>query len=194
MGQTQQLRHLALATTTTTTTTTTTMGFFGLFGKKKATNGTGEPPVLTDETIAIVKSTAPAMNEHAYKISETMYQNMFAEMPEIRKLFTPEDQKAQPGQTQKKQPLNLARAIQAYATHIDDLDKLTSAVDSITKRHVSVGILPEHYPIVGHYLIGAVKEVLGDAATADIVSAWTQAYEFLAHLFIKTEAGLYAKQ
>ena len=130
-SQTQQLRHLALATTTTTTTTTTTMGFFGLFGKKKATNGTGEPPVLTDETIAIVKSTAPAMNEHAYKISETMYQNMFAEKPEvsafsshpslvaflltllslslslslklrqIRKLFTPEDQKAQPGQTRE---------------------------------------------------------------------------------------------
>ena len=33
----------------------------------------------------------------------------------------------------------------------------------IAHKHRSLGILPEHYPIVGENLLKAIKEVLGDA-------------------------------
>ena len=61
----------------------------------------------------------------------------------------------------------------------------------IAHKHVSLGILPEHYPIVGKYLLGAIKEVLGDAATDEIIEAWAQAYGMIAEIFISVEEDLY---
>jgi nitric oxide dioxygenase len=52
-------------------------------------------------------------------------------------------------------------------------------------------ILPEHYPHVGEALLGAIKAVLGDAATDEILAAWGEAYWFLAHILIAREERLY---
>lgn len=38
--------------------------------------------------------------------------------------------------------------------------------------------------------MAAVKKVLGDAATEDVCAAWTEAYGFLASLFISTEKAI----
>lgn len=50
---------------------------------------------------------------------------------------------------------------------------------------------PEHYPIVGNFLLGAIKETLGDAATPDILDAWAVAYGQLADLMIGHEKSRY---
>ena len=42
------------------------------------------------------------------------------------------------------QAKKLAAAVFAYATHIDNLDALATAVDKIAHRHVEVRILPDH--------------------------------------------------
>ena len=47
--------------------------------------------------------------------------------------------------------------------------------------------MPEHYPIVGTCLLKAIKKVLGDAATPEIMDAWAAAYFFLADIFIDAE-------
>lgn len=46
---------------------------------------------------------------------------------------------------------------------------------------------------VGECLISAIKSTLGDAATKEIIDAWTAAYGFLAHLFIETEKKIKAE-
>ena len=61
----------------------------------------------------------------------------------------------------------------------------------ISHKHRALQILPEHYPIVGKHLIGAIKEVLGEAATDDIITAWTEAYDEIASVFIQIEHGMY---
>ncbi len=43
-------------------------------------------------------------------------------------------------------------------------------------------ILPEHYPVVAEALLGAISEVLGEAATPAILGAWGEAYWFLADI------------
>jgi nitric oxide dioxygenase len=53
-------------------------------------------------------------------------------------------------------------------------------------------VLPEHYPIVGEHLLGAIRDVLGSAATDDIISAWAQAYGNLADALTGMECALYA--
>jgi len=51
--------------------------------------------------------------------------------------------------------------------------------------------LPEHYPYVGRALIAALRDVLGQAATDEVIAAWTEAYEFLAQILMRREQELY---
>lgn len=84
----------------------------------------------------------------------------------------------------------MANAVCAYAANCDNLGALSEAVARIAHKHVSLYILPEHYPIVGECILKAIKEVLGDAATDEIMEGWKNGYQFLADLFIDVERKL----
>ena len=47
---------------------------------------------------------------------------------------------------------------------------------------------------MGENLLKAIKEVLGDAATDDIIGAWAEAYGVIADIFIQVEEELYQKR
>ena len=57
----------------------------------------------------------------------------------------------------------------------------------MTEKHVSFNVEPEHYDIVGECIIEAIKITLKDAATKEIIDAWTEGYFFLANLLIAIE-------
>lgn len=94
-------------------------------------------------------------------------------------------------QARGAQPTALATTVLAAAKHIDDLSVLGPYVNLIAQKHRALQIVPEQYPIVGHYLLLAIKQVLGDAATPEILDAWKQAYGVIAQVFIDAEAQLY---
>jgi nitric oxide dioxygenase len=71
---------------------------------------------------------------------------------------------------------------------------LESAITSIGRKHVSLNVRPEQYPIVGKHLLGAIKTVLGDAATPEILDAWAAAYAQLADIMIAREKDLYIER
>lgn len=60
--------------------------------------------------------------------------------------------------------------------------------------HCNSKVQPEHYPIVGKHLLGAIKEVLGDDATEDIINAWAKTYGVIAEVFINNEKEMYASR
>ena len=65
---------------------------------------------------------------------------------------------------------------------------LSSLVNRITNKHVSFGVEPDHYPVVGTILLQTMEEVLGKKVFNDEVkAAVTDAYFYLADIFIKTE-------
>ena len=140
---------------------------------------------ISQQTIDIVKSTAPVIKQHGQKITTRMYEIMFDKHPEVKAQF---DLSAQANGTQ---PAKLATAVYSYATHIDDLEALKAMVDKIAHRHVATHVLPEQYPIVGECLLQAIQDVLGDAASEEIMKAWTQAYQALADIFINREQQIY---
>jgi nitric oxide dioxygenase len=70
---------------------------------------------------------------------------------------------------------------------------LASRIERITQKHVALNILPEHYHFVATALLGAIKDVLGDAATEEVLEAWGEAYWFLADLLMAREANIYAR-
>jgi nitric oxide dioxygenase len=145
------------------------------------------PAPLTSETIAVVKATAPALAVHGLAITQAMYARLFQDA-EIKALF---DQRHQ---ADGSQPKALARAILAYAQNVDNLGALGGAVEKIAQRHVAVSILPQHYPAVANALLPAIRDVLGDAATDEILAAWGEAYWFLAEILIDREAEIYREQ
>lgn len=141
--------------------------------------------MLDQKTIEIVKSTVPALQEHGLEITKTFYKNMFQNNPEVKPLFNMDRQKS------GEQPKALAMTVLAAAQNIDNLEALLPAVKKIGERHCEVNIQPEHYPIVGSNLLGAIKEVLGDKATDEVLEAWGKAYEVIAQVFIDVEKEIY---
>jgi hemoglobin-like flavoprotein len=141
---------------------------------------------LSPETITVVKSTVPVMQQHGVAITTRMYERLFAD-PDMKALF---DQAAQES---GEQPKRLAAAILAFASNVDNLDALTAAIERIAARHVAMQIRPEHYPAVANALLPAIKDVLGEAADERVVNAWGEAYWFLADVLKGREDGLYAR-
>ncbi|KGB57749.1 globin domain-containing protein [Sphingopyxis sp. SE2] len=135
--------------------------------------------------MAIVKSTAPALEKHGLAITTAMYARLF-ENAEIEAMF---DRAAQ---TSGEQPKRLAAAILAYAKNIDKLQYLGPAVSRMVSRHIETGVRPEHYPHVANALLPAIRDVLGEeAATDEVLAAWGEAYWMLADLLIAAEAQAY---
>lgn len=113
-----------------------------------------------------------------------MYQRLFAD-PEIKGLF---DMAAQDCGEQSRR---LAAAIAAFAQNVDRLEVLAPAVERMAARHVATHVKPEHYSAVAAALLPAIKDVLGEAATDGVLSAWGEAYRFLADVLIGHERTLY---
>ncbi|OIW27847.1 globin-like protein [Coniochaeta ligniaria NRRL 30616] len=143
---------------------------------------------LTPHQIAVVKSTAPVLKDHAEAITTIFYANLLAANPGLNNIFSITSQ------TTGRQPRALAGAVLAYATYIDDLPKLAAAVELIAHKHASLQVSAPQYAVVGKFLMEAIGLVLGEAATPEIVEAWTAAYGVLADVFISREAQLYEVQ
>ena len=138
---------------------------------------------LSKETVEIIQATAKPVAENAEAITTRMYAILFENYPETEALF----KDASPDQHKK-----LAAAVGAYTANIERLDVLGEALEKMAQSHVRTGVKPEHFPMVGVSLLSAVKDVLGDAATDEVLNAWKEAYFFLGDLLIAREKELYA--
>ncbi|TSB23495.1 flavohemoprotein [Psychrobacter sp. YGAH215] len=144
--------------------------------------------MASPKTLEIVKATVPVLEEHGTAITTVFYKNMFNQHPELLDIFNETNQKL------GRQQTALAMTVLAAAKHLDKLAVLLPQVTQISHKHCALQILPEHYPIVGHHLIGAIKEVLGEAANDDIIDAWTEAYDEIADVFIQLEKTMYEQE
>jgi nitric oxide dioxygenase len=144
--------------------------------------------MVSQKTIEIVKATAPTLKERGEEITRRMYEIAFAERPDYKRGFENTWMQHLDG---GEQAHKLAAAVYAYATHIDRLDELAAAVDHIAHRHVATRILPEQYSLIGEKLLQAMKDVLQETATDEVIAAWAEAYEALADIFIQKEKEIY---
>src|SRR5699024_3904849 len=140
---------------------------------------------LDSQTIDIVKSTVPILEERRDEIISYIYQMMFENHPELKNIFN------QTNQRKGDQSKAHANRLYAAAAHIDQLEAILPAVMPIAEKHRSLNIKPEHCPIVGKHLLLAMQEVLGkDVANADVIGAWEKAYGEFANVFIFVEADM----
>ena len=141
--------------------------------------------MITPQQRAIIDATLPAVEENAVKITGRFYPLMFERYPQVLDYFN------KANQAKGTQRQALANAVVAYAKNLDRLEVLSDAVSLIVQKHCALGILPEHYPIVGECLLAAIAEVLGDAVDESVLDAWGAAYQQLADILIGAEKGVY---
>jgi nitric oxide dioxygenase len=144
--------------------------------------------MLTDNHITIIKSTIPLLENAGPALTGHFYQRMFNQNPELQDIFNMANQHS------GKQQIALFEAIAAYAKNIENLAVLTTAVERIAQKHTSFNIKPHHYSIVGYHLIETLRELATEAFTAEVEQAWTEAYQFLAQIFINREEELYQER
>ncbi|WP_171046283.1 NO-inducible flavohemoprotein [Lentibacillus cibarius] len=140
---------------------------------------------LDENKLEIVKSTAPVLKENSTDIGKRFYELLFEKVPELRNIFNQTNQKR--GLQQEA----LVYSVYAAGENIDSLENIDELVERIAEKHVSLGVKPEQYPVVGEALIQAVQEILGDAATEEVLDAWRAAYDYIANLFIELEQKKY---
>ena len=145
------------------------------------------PSLLSERSAAVVAATAGVVAAHAEQITARFYPRMFAEHPELLRVFN------QGNQATGEQSRALAASVVAYAVHLIDPEAppFDRVLERIAYKHISLGIRPEQYTIVGYHLLGAVGEVLGEAVTPAVADAWNEVYWLFATQPVAEEARLY---
>lgn len=103
------------------------------------------------------------------ELMRTFYDNLFETAPGVRPLFERVDM-----DRQRQALLNMLLILRES---LRDLEDIVPDLEELGARHVDYGAKPEHYPVVGEVLIGAMAQVAGDAWKPEYTSAWQEAFE-----------------
>ncbi|KAI2601834.1 globin-like protein [Hypoxylon sp. NC1633] len=133
----------------------------------------------------LVKDTIPALKKHGEHISTVFYKTMLRDHPELHNYFNAVNLHT------GKQPRALTALILAFASNIINISELVPKLERVSQKHASLNIQPEHYEIVGKYLMRAYSAVLGPAMTPEVKLAWTKAYWVMAKMLTGREAHIY---
>ncbi|MFE2025384.1 globin domain-containing protein [Streptomyces hygroscopicus] len=144
--------------------------------------------MLSLESAAVIRATLPAVEGELDEITARFYGTMFAERPELLDgLFNRGNQAS--GEQRKA----LAGSIAAFAQALlaDPGTRPDALLSRIAHKHAALGVTEDQYTIVHTYLFRAIGEVLGEAVTAEVASAWDEVYWLMAGALIAQEARLY---
>lgn len=147
--------------------------------------------MLSEKSRPIIEATAPVIAGRIPSITPEFYKSMFAARPDLLDgMFSRSNQRT------GAQPQALAGSIVHFATHLlTHPDSYPEAILSrIAHKHASLGLPADEYQTVYEHLFGAIAADLGDAATPDIVEAWTEVYWLMGNALINQEKALYSTQ
>ena len=140
---------------------------------------------LTDKTREIIKATAPVVEEKAEELTKLFYPIMFSRYPALKMFFN------QAHLRDKTQPRAFTASIVDYANSIDNLDAIKPLINEIAEKHASLNIKPVQYSIVIPCMLEAIGNVLGEAGTPEVKSAWEEAIVNFSNIIIESESKKY---
>ncbi|WP_424970668.1 globin domain-containing protein [Dinoroseobacter sp. S76] len=126
---------------------------------------------MDTQDIARVQDSFAQIKPGAEALVGVFYARLFARTPALRAMF-PQEMDAQ----RKKLTRILATAVAALA----QVETLVPALKEMGARHVTYGVTPEHYDLVGEALLGALAAALGPRWTPELAASWTAVYGVLA--------------
>ena len=114
------------------------------------------------------------------ELVDIFYSNLFAVAPSVKPLFE--------GTDMAKQHAMLLSALVLLRKSLRDLDAVVPTLKRLGARHVAYGARPEHYPVVGNVLIGAMAHVAGPAWEPRFGKAWSEAFGVVAGVMLEGAA------
>lgn len=132
---------------------------------------------LSEEEIELLRDSLVYLQEHKQLATSVFYENLFEIDPSLRPMFD---------EDLVEQSNKALFAFGAVVAQIHDLDVCREMTRGLAARHVTYGVIPEHYPKVGAAVLATVVMVMGDAMTPQIGSAWQKAYDQIAAAMIET--------
>jgi nitric oxide dioxygenase len=109
------------------------------------------------------------------------YDDLFQVAPSVKPLFANVDMEGQ-----RQALLNMLVVLRES---LRDLDDIVPDLEELGARHAEYGAKPEHYPVVGEVLIGAMAEVGGDAWKPEYTAAWQEAYAVVQDVMVSGAAA-----
>ena len=110
-------------------------------------------------------------------LMDAFYRRLFEAAPAVKPLFA--------GTDMKRQKTMLLGTLVLLRKSLRDLDAIVPKLHELGARHIDYGAQPEHYPVVGEALIGAMAEVAGAAWLPEYERAWGAAFEIVAGAMIE---------
>ncbi|MDA0167774.1 globin domain-containing protein [Solirubrobacter taibaiensis] len=111
------------------------------------------------------------------ELMEIFYADLFAAAPAVQPLFA--------GTDMQRQRSMLLAALGLLRRSLRNLDAILPALQQMGARHVAYGAMPEHYPVVGQVLIGAMAKVAGPEWRPQYTAQWQSAFAIVAGAMIE---------
>ena len=131
---------------------------------------------MTPEQIDYVQSSFRLILPIRIQAAELFYDRLFAIDPSVRPLFAHTDLEVQGDK--------LMAALGFVVGALRKPDAMLITVRALAQRHVHYGVVASQYASVGEALVWTVRLGLGDAATSEILEAWTAAYTLLSEAML----------
>jgi hemoglobin-like flavoprotein len=115
------------------------------------------------------------------ELMDEFYSGLFEAAPAVKPLFANADL--------KRQKAMLLGTLVLLRKSLRNLDAIVPKLRELGARHVAYGAQPEHYPVVGEVLIGAMATVAGSAWKPEYEGAWAKAFGVVAGAMIEGAAA-----
>ena len=132
---------------------------------------------LSEDEIELLRESLLTLQDRKELATSVFYEHLFDIDPTLRPMF--DDDLAE-------QSNKALFAFGAVVAQIHDLDICRDMTRDLARRHVSYGVIPDHYPKVGAAVLATVAQVMGSEMTPHIATAWQKAYDSISQSMIET--------
>ncbi|KAJ4296987.1 hypothetical protein N0V88_003903 [Collariella sp. IMI 366227] len=140
---------------------------------------------LTYQQAKLVRDTIPALREHGEQITTTFYRNMLRDHPNLTTTSTASTRRTAGNRAPDLGHPQLRLQHQPHQRAHPKFERMCN-------KHCSLGIQPEHYEIVGKYLLRAFGEVLGPAMTPTDFEKWNSWRKFKIDRIVPESDDIYS--
>jgi len=131
---------------------------------------------MTNKQIDLVKSSwAMVATIDPVTVGGLFYNRLFEIAPQLKHMF----RNPMPEQSKK-----LLAMINYVISKLDKLEDILDEVAKLARRHISYGVKPDHYAIVGEALLWTLGKGLAENWNSEVKEAWINCYEILSSAMI----------
>ena len=136
---------------------------------------------MTTQQVSLIKNTWKVFQTiDPVLVGNVFYSKLFLTDPKLRRMFNV---------SKDEQSKKLIEMLNIIVGRLDRLDELTEDIKQLAIRHVSYGVKPKHYDVVGNALYWTLEQGLGKDWNENVKEAWTDCYVLLSQTMI--DAGGY---